>query len=106
MQDVKNGKPRFYKYGPSLCNYGAIPQTWEDPTHMDTETGFGGDNDPIDVLQINAKACTVGEVQVVRVLGVLAMIDDGENAPHALIDGFVNDRAPRLLKQGCTACLP
>lgn len=52
----KNGKPRFYKYGPSLVNYGAIAQTWEDPEKAHPDTGFGGDNDPIDVLQINERS--------------------------------------------------
>lgn len=27
VQDHKNGVPRFYKYGPSVVNYGAIAQT-------------------------------------------------------------------------------
>ena len=30
-QDVKNGKLRNYNYGDMLFNYGAFPQTWEDP---------------------------------------------------------------------------
>lgn len=30
-------------------NYGALPQTWENPTIRDPRTNFGGDNDPIDV---------------------------------------------------------
>lgn len=47
LQDRKNGKPRFYKYSDSIVNYGAIPQTWEDPNFISKETGFGGDNDPI-----------------------------------------------------------
>ena len=34
-------------------NYGAISQTWEDPEFVSPETGFGGDNDPIDVLQVS-----------------------------------------------------
>mmetsp|Transcript_89253 Transcript_89253/g.178383 ORF Transcript_89253/g.178383 Transcript_89253/m.178383 type:complete len:274 (-) Transcript_89253:310-1131(-) len=78
IQDVKKGKPRFYAYGPSLVNYGAIAQTWEDPAFITKETGFGGDNDPVDVLQINAKPCFVGEIMPVRVLGVLALVDDDE----------------------------
>jgi hypothetical protein len=49
LQDRKNGKPRFYKYGDSIVNYGAIPQTWEDPKFISEETGFGGDNDPIGI---------------------------------------------------------
>ena len=36
----------------SLVNYGALAQTWEAPSFMSPETGFGGDNDPIDVLEV------------------------------------------------------
>lgn len=78
IQDRKKGKLRFYQYGPSLVNYGAIAQTWEDPAVPHPDTGFGGDNDPIDVLQINPAPCDSGAVQVVRVLGCLALVDDDE----------------------------
>lgn len=78
IQDRKDGKLRFYAYSPSTVNYGAIPQTWEDPTIPHPDTGFGGDNDPIDVLQINDEPCVQGEVMPVRVLGTLALIDDDE----------------------------
>ena len=79
IQDtVGNNKLRFYKYGESIVNYGAIAQTWEDPNIADPDTGLGGDNDPIDVLQLNSKPCRRGSVQRVRVLGALALIDSGE----------------------------
>jgi len=81
VQDTKKGKLREYKYNPevgSLCNYGALSQTWEDPGSVTEDTGVGGDNDPIDVLQINANPCTVGQIYKVRVLGTLAMVDDDE----------------------------
>jgi inorganic pyrophosphatase len=81
IQDTKDGKPRFYKYKPevgSLVNYGALPQTWEDPNTKDTTTNLGGDNDPIDVLQVNSEPCKIGDIQRVRVLGAFALIDDGE----------------------------
>ena len=42
------------------------------------DTGEGGDNDPIDVLQLNDKPCTIGQIYKVRVLGTLAMVDGGE----------------------------
>lgn len=77
-QDHKKGKARFYKYGPSLVNYGAITQTWEDPGFVHPDTGAGGDNDPVDVLQINDTPCDLGEVMPVRVLGTLALVDGGE----------------------------
>ena len=78
-QDVHtDGSLRSYVYSASLVNYGAIAQTWEDPEANDEYTGLGGDNDPIDVLQLNEAPCRRGDVQRVRVLGALALIDGGE----------------------------
>lgn len=80
-QDTKKGALRFYKYNPevgSICNYGAIMQTWEDPDVPHPDTQAGGDNDPVDVLQINSRPCKMGELYAVKVLGTLAMVDDGE----------------------------
>lgn len=81
-QDVKKGKVRFvhncYPYKGYIWNYGAIPQTWEKPSHKDTRTGYAGDNDPIDVCEIGSRVCTRGEVIQVKILGVLAMVDEGE----------------------------
>jgi len=37
-----------------------------------------GDNDPVDVVEIGSEALAQGAVEPVKVLGVLAMIDDGE----------------------------
>jgi len=79
IQDtVGNKRLRFYKYGESIVNYGAIAQTWENPNLKDPDTGLVGDNDPIDVLQLNSKPCRRGAVQRVRVLGALALVDGGE----------------------------
>ena len=39
-----------------MCfNYGAFPQTWEDPAHTTPDTGYVGDNDPIDAMEIGYK---------------------------------------------------
>jgi len=76
-QDVKKEKLRLYPFQ-SLVNYGAIPQTWEDPTHKDASTGFMGDNDPVDVCEIGSRVAAMGEVRPVKVLGILGMIDEGE----------------------------
>ena len=54
-QDVKNGLLREYKWGDMLFNYGCFPQTWEDPKVLSEETGFPGDNDPIDVIEIGGQ---------------------------------------------------
>ncbi|XP_074152637.1 inorganic pyrophosphatase [Sminthopsis crassicaudata] len=81
-QDVKKGKLRYianvFPHKGYIWNYGAIPQTWEDPGHKDQHTGCCGDNDPIDICEIGSKICSRGEVIKVKVLGILAMIDEGE----------------------------
>ena len=45
MQDTKDGKPRFYSYGVPFFNYGLLPQTWEDPNVVDSETGTLANSD-------------------------------------------------------------
>ncbi|XP_068610333.1 inorganic pyrophosphatase 2, mitochondrial [Brachionichthys hirsutus] len=81
-QDVKNGNLRYvanvFPHKGYIWNYGAIPQTWEDPNHRDEDTGCCGDNDPIDICDIGNKVCSRGEVIKVKVLGTLALIDEGE----------------------------
>merc|ERR1719253_1062057 len=77
MQDEKKGKLRFY-HGPIFWNYGCLPQTWENPNEKHPELKCFGDDDPIDVVEIGSKAIDSGSVVPVKVLGVLAMIDDGE----------------------------
>ena len=52
MQDVKKGNIRyiantFPSYG-YLWNYGAMPQTWEDPDHVDSSTKYQGQLDHSD----------------------------------------------------------
>lgn len=77
-QDTKHGKLREYKWGDMLFNYGAFPQTWEDPDHLSPDTGAKGDNDPIDVVELGGRSWSTGSIVQVKVLGVLALIDDGE----------------------------
>ncbi|KAF0298601.1 Inorganic pyrophosphatase [Amphibalanus amphitrite] len=81
-QDTKKGKLRYvanvFPHHGYIWNYGALPQTWENPHSTDESTGCKGDNDPIDVCELGTKVCRRGEVIQVKVLGVLAMIDEGE----------------------------
>jgi inorganic pyrophosphatase len=81
-QDVKKGKMRFIDnifpfYGYPF-NYGAIPQTWEDPAAEDPECKALGDNDPVDIVDIGASRKHVGQVYQAKILGALALLDDGE----------------------------
>jgi inorganic pyrophosphatase len=76
-QDIKKGKLRDYA-GPIFWNYGYLPRTWEDPTVEHPELKALGDNDPVDVVEIGSRALGQGEISKIKVLGSLAMLDDGE----------------------------
>ncbi|XP_075971944.1 inorganic pyrophosphatase Nurf-38 [Anticarsia gemmatalis] len=81
-QDVKKGALRFvsnvFPHRGYIWNYGALPQTWENPHHVDPGTEARGDNDPIDVIEIGQRVAARGDVYPVKVLGTLALIDEGE----------------------------
>lgn len=82
VQDTKKGKLRYvrnlFPYKGYIHNYGAIPQTWEDPADVDPEAGAKGDGDPIDVCEIGSEVGYVGQVKQVKVIGSVALIDEGE----------------------------
>lgn len=81
-QDIKKGNVRFvaniFPMRGYPWNYGAVPQTWEDPGVKDEHVGECGDNDPIDVIEIGKRTRNIGEVYQVKVLGCIALIDAGE----------------------------
>ncbi|KAI1817876.1 inorganic pyrophosphatase [Poronia punctata] len=81
-QDVKKGKLRFvrncFPHKGYLWNYGAFPQTWEDPNSIHPETKAKGDNDPLDVCEIGELVGYPGQVKQVKVLGVMALLDEEE----------------------------
>ena len=82
MQDQKKGKLRYvansFPHHGYIWNYGAFPQTWENPNHKDESTQCMGDNDPVDCCEIGTRVAGRGDVLEVKLLGTLAMIDDGE----------------------------
>ena len=80
-----------------MCfNYGALPQTWEDPAHTSADTGFVGDNDPIDAMEIGTQIFGTGSIVKVKVLGCLAMIDDGETDWKVICIAADDPLAPQL----------
>ncbi|MCL4069461.1 inorganic diphosphatase [Pseudomonas sp. GX19020] len=68
--EYKDGAPRIVNYLGYPGNYGAIPGT-----ALPKE--LGGDGDPLDVLIIG-QAIPRGEVADIRLIGVLKMLDGGE----------------------------
>ncbi|KAI0785501.1 inorganic pyrophosphatase [Irpex lacteus] len=81
-QDIKKGRLRFvrncFPHHGYIWNYGAFPQTWEDPQQQHPETKAKGDNDPLDVCEIGEQVGYVGQVKQVKVLGIMALLDEGE----------------------------
>lgn len=81
-QDIIRGRLRYvdncFPHHGYMWNYGALPQTWECPNVIEHTTKCGGDNDPIDALEIGGKIQPVGAVIQVKVLGSLGIIDEGE----------------------------
>jgi len=74
MQDTNSdGSPRYYTYGTTFFNYGMIPQTWEDPNVK--VNGYGGDNDPLDVMEIGSASLSITPC---KVIGALQFIAEGE----------------------------
>lgn len=78
VQDLtKTGALRYYAEA-IPWNYGCIPQTFEDPARRDTYTALLGDGDPIDVVEIGTASCETGSISRIKILGSLALIDEGE----------------------------
>ena len=99
-QDVKKGQPRFVRnVFPTkgyLWNYGALPQTWEDPSENDKEVGAKGDNDPIDVIEIGGRRKRVGEVYQAKILGSIALVDEGECDWKVVVIDVEDENAGRI----------
>lgn len=95
VQDTKKGKLRYValKYP---FNYGAFPQTWENPTFTDPHTNAKGDNDPLDVVDLSEKAAETGTVKQVKILGTYAMIDDGETDWKIVVIDINDPNAAKL----------
>lgn len=59
---------------------------------MDAQTGAVGDGDPIDVIELGDTPLPMGSVVPVRVLGSLALIDEGETDHKILVIRDSDDR--------------
>ncbi|KAF9924500.1 Inorganic pyrophosphatase [Linnemannia zychae] len=99
-QDVKKGKLRFvrncFPHHGYIWNYGALPQTWEDPTQSHPETKARGDNDPLDVCEIGEQVGYTGQVKQVKVLGVMALLDEGETDWKVIVIDVTDPLASKL----------
>ncbi|KAJ1557808.1 Inorganic pyrophosphatase [Nowakowskiella sp. JEL0078] len=99
-QDVKKGKLRFvrnvFPHHGYIWNYGAIPQTWEDPTTVHPDTKAAGDNDPLDAVEIGETVGFTGQVKQVKVLGTMALLDEGETDWKVIVIDINDPLASKL----------
>ncbi|KAF8346902.1 inorganic pyrophosphatase [Amanita rubescens] len=99
-QDVKKGRLRFvrncFPHHGYIWNYGAFPQTWEDPFSTHPETKARGDNDPLDVCEIGEQVGYVGQVKQVKVLGIMALLDEGETDWKVIVVDIMDPLASKL----------
>ncbi|KAJ6031181.1 hypothetical protein N7540_001913 [Penicillium herquei] len=99
-QDTKKGKLRFvrncFPHKGYLWNYGAFPRTWEDPNSIHPETKAKGDDDPLDVCEIGELVGYPGQVKQVKVLGVMALIDEEETDWKIIVIDVNDPLAPKL----------
>ncbi|KAM5536070.1 hypothetical protein V8D89_010328 [Ganoderma adspersum] len=99
-QDVKKGRLRYvrncFPHHGYIWNYGAFPQTWEDPQQTHPETKAQGDNDPLDVCEIGEQVGYVGQVKQVKVLGIMALLDEGETDWKVIVIDVRDPLASRM----------
>jgi 3'-phosphoadenosine 5'-phosphosulfate synthase len=91
----KDGSPRYYTYGTPFFNYGLVPQTWEDPD-LKSAQGHGGDNDPVDVIELGSAPMAMGSIRPCRVLGSFELIDEGET-DHKILCISLDDKDAKLV---------
>lgn len=71
-------------------------QTWEDPNAIHPETKAKGDNDPLDVCEIGELVGYTGQVKQVKVLGVMALLDEEETDWKVIVIDVNDPLAPKL----------
>lgn len=71
-------------------------QTWEDPSQQHAETKAKGDNDPLDVCEIGEQVGYVGQVKQVKVLGIMALLDEGETDWKVIVVDVSDPLASKL----------
>lgn len=71
-------------------------KTWEDPNTIHPETKAKGDNDPLDVCEIGELVSYPGQVKRVKVLGIMALLDEEETDWKVIVIDEKDPLAPKL----------
>ncbi|KAL8425963.1 hypothetical protein Efla_000940 [Eimeria flavescens] len=93
----EDGSPRVLRW-PMEWSYGSIPQTWADPRLRGGPEvfGLGGDDDPLDVVEVTQQQHKPGEIVAAKVLGGLCLIDSGEVDLKVLVVSLASPLFPLL----------
>ncbi|KAI9749587.1 MAG: Inorganic pyrophosphatase [Lichina confinis] len=99
-QDIKKGRLRYvrncFPHHGYLWNYGCFPQTYEDPSIVHPETKAKGDGDPLDVCEVGEAVGHTGQIKQVKVLGVMALLDEDETDWKVIVIDVNDPLAPKL----------
>jgi inorganic pyrophosphatase len=60
------------------------------------ETKAKGDNDPLDVCEIGEQVGFTGQIKQVKVLGIMALLDEGETDWKVIVVDVLDPLAPKL----------
>ena len=88
--------PRPSRTGVQRLTVSSLHQTWEDPNSVHPETKAKGDNDPFDVCEIGELVGYPGQVKQVKVLGVMALLDEEETDWKVIVIDVNDPLAPKL----------
>lgn len=83
-------------YGSGRLTLRSLRQTWEDPNVIHQETKAKGDNDPLDVCEIGELVGYTGQIKQVKVLGVMALLDEDETDWKIIVIDVNDPLAPKL----------
>uniref|UniRef100_A0A8D8LIX3 inorganic diphosphatase n=1 Tax=Cacopsylla melanoneura TaxID=428564 RepID=A0A8D8LIX3_9HEMI len=102
---LKNGNPE-YVHVPNLLpninhtgyiwNYGALPNTWENPTEIDNHTGLFGDGERMDVVEIGNRKARRGEIIQLKALGAIGLIVNGKIDYKIIAIDVKNPKAAKM----------
>ncbi|KAL1449135.1 hypothetical protein WDU94_000365 [Cyamophila willieti] len=79
-----------------MINYGALPNTWANPEKIDPHTGYKGEGDPLDVVELGKRVAKPGEVIQVKVLGAIGVIDEGKTDWKIIAIDVTDSRAQKF----------
>ncbi|RJE26460.1 Inorganic pyrophosphatase [Aspergillus sclerotialis] len=81
-QDIIDDKlriiPNIFPHKGYPWNYGSLPQTYSDPSHVHPLTSLPGDSAPLNVCELAGEVDKPGQIKQVKALGAFAVLENGK----------------------------